>query len=209
MTRNSRSTSSLSSTADGSSMTISRASWDSARAMLTICCAGGRQASRPPRSARISGWPSRASSSRAGAVRRGRSGEARAGTAPGRGRCCRRPSARRRGRAPGRSSRCRAASPPADRPATPSRRRQVIAALVGLVGAGEHLDQRRLAGAVLAEQAVHLTGADVEVDAVQRPDAGERLDDAVHLQQRCGHRTSPSRGAGTSVTSISRTFAQR
>ena len=48
-------------------------------------------------------------------------------------------------------------------------------ALVGLVGAGEHLDQGGLAGAVLAEQAVHLAGADVEVDAVEGPDAGERL----------------------------------
>ena len=36
-------------------------------------------------------------------------------------------------------------------------------AAVGVVGAGEHLDQRRLAGAVVAEQADHL--ARVEVDA--------------------------------------------
>ena len=51
-------------------------------------------------------------------------------------------------------------------------------ALVGLVDAGEHLDQGRLAGAVLAEQAVHLAGAHVEVDAAEGPDAGEALDDA-------------------------------
>ena len=36
---------------------------------------------------------------------------------------------------------------------------QVIVALVGPVHAGQHLDQRGLAGAVLAEQAVHLAGA--------------------------------------------------
>src|SRR3712207_8700174 len=35
----------------------------------------------------------------------------------------------------------------------------------GLVGTREDLDQRRLAGAVLPEQAVHLAGADVEVHA--------------------------------------------
>ena len=62
--------------------------------------------------------------------------------------------------------------------------------LVGTVRPGEDLDQGRLAGAVLAEQAVHLTGADVEVDAVERPDAREGLDDAVHLQQRGRHRST-------------------
>ena len=36
-------------------------------------------------------------------------------------------------------------------------------ALVGLVHAGEDLHQRRLAGAVLADQAVHLAGAQLEV----------------------------------------------
>ena len=44
-------------------------------------------------------------------------------------------------------------------------------ARVGAVGRGQHLDERRLAGAVLAEQAVHLAGADVEVDPVERADA--------------------------------------
>ena len=75
---------------------------------------------------------------------------------------------------------------------------QVIVPGVGLVRSGEDLDQRRLAGAVLAEQAVHLTGADVEVDAVQRPDAGEGLDDAVHLQQRRLAGRSPVHARSTS-----------
>ena len=57
-------------------------------------------------------------------------------------------------------------------------------ALVGLVGAGEDLDQGGLPGAVLPEQRVHLAGPDVEVDAVQRAHAGEHLDDAGHRQQR-------------------------
>ena len=64
MTPNSRWTSSLSSTADGSSITMSRASWDSARAMLTICWLA---ADRDPSSAvgRISGCPRRPSSAAA------------------------------------------------------------------------------------------------------------------------------------------------
>ena len=57
-------------------------------------------------------------------------------------------------------------------------------ALVGPVRAGQHLDQGGLAGAVLAEQAVHLAGPDDQVDAVERADAGEGLDDPAHLQQR-------------------------
>ena len=83
--------------------------------------------------------------------------------------------------------------------------------LVGLVRAGQDLDQRGLAGAVLAEEAVHLAGADVEVDAVEGADTRELLDDPVHLEQRSGRR---HRGAvvvtrrSTSHT-ITRTFAQR
>jgi hypothetical protein len=73
---------------------------------------------------------------------------------------------------------------------------------VGLERPGEHLDQGRLPGAVLAEQAVHLTGADVEVDTVQRAHARERLRDPVHLQQR-GRPT-----AQLVVHATTRTFAQ-
>ena len=51
-------------------------------------------------------------------------------------------------------------------------------ALVGAVHAREHLDQRRLARAVLAEDAVHLAGQDLQVDAAQGMHAGERLRDA-------------------------------
>ena len=55
-------------------------------------------------------------------------------------------------------------------------------ALVGLVDAGQHLDQRGLAGAVLAEQAVHLAGAHLQVHPVERAHAGELLDDPPHDQ---------------------------
>ena len=46
--------------------------------------------------------------------------------------------------------------------------------------AGDDLDQRRFAGAVLAEQRMDLARAHVEVDVLERSDAGERLGDAGH-----------------------------
>ena len=60
---------------------------------------------------------------------------------------------------------------------------------IGAVHAGEDLDQRRLAGAVLAEQRVHLAGAHVEVDRVERERAGEAL----------GQRLVTSRSAGSAL----------
>ena len=63
MTRKRFSTSPWSSTADGSSRMSRRVSCDSARAMLTICCAAG-ESWPTDRLAGISGWPRRASSSR-------------------------------------------------------------------------------------------------------------------------------------------------
>jgi hypothetical protein len=56
-------------------------------------------------------------------------------------------------------------------------------ALVGVVRAAEDLHQRRLAGAVLADQRVHLADAAVEVDAVDRGDGAEALHDAAHLER--------------------------
>ena len=63
-------------------------------------------------------------------------------------------------------------------------------ALVGLVEPVEDVHQRRLAGAVLAEERVHLALAQVEVDVVVREDAGEALRDAAELEDgrgRIGH----------------------
>ena len=54
--------------------------------------------------------------------------------------------------------------------------------------AEQHAHQRALAGAVLAEEGVHLPGVDVEVDVVVGDDAGEPRRDAAHLQQRCRRR---------------------
>ena len=61
-------------------------------------------------------------------------------------------------------------------------------ALVGPVEAVEDLHQRALAGTVLAQQGVHLTGAHLEVDTVAGHHAWEPLDDAAHREHRgLGH----------------------
>ena len=50
---------------------------------------------------------------------------------------------------------------------------------------GEHPDRRRLAGAVGAEQAEHLAGADLEVDALDGLDAARvGLGQPAHLDRR-------------------------
>ena len=65
-------------------------------------------------------------------------------------------------------------------------------ALVGLQQPVEHVHQRRLAGAVLAEQRVDLTGLDDEVDVVVGHEAAEALRDAGQLQAH----ERPLRGRG-------------
>ena len=64
-------------------------------------------------------------------------------------------------------------------------------------GAGHDLDQRRLAGAVLAHQRVDLAGIDPEIDALERPNARKGLGDADHFNSRRGgfaHPAPPSSG---------------
>ena len=60
-------------------------------------------------------------------------------------------------------------------------------ALVRRVHAREDVHQRRLAGAVLAEQRVDLAGLQVEIDAAQRLDAAEALGDARASSGAAGH----------------------
>ena len=50
--------------------------------------------------------------------------------------------------------------------------------------AGDDLDQRRLAGAVVAHEPQHFAGLDREIDALQRLDRAEMLGDALEFQQR-------------------------
>jgi hypothetical protein len=53
-----------------------------------------------------------------------------------------------------------------------------------VVDAGNALDQRRLAGAVVAHQRHHLTGVHVEVHLVQGQHRTEVLRDPAQLQNR-------------------------
>ena len=210
MTRKSRSTSSLSSTADGSSMMISRASCDRARAMLTICCAA---ADSEPTSRRAGSRGGRGGRAAAAAARLATAGRVK----PNRELLVAEEDVVGDGQPVDQVEllvdRGDAQAPwrPAGRRADAGSPRQEMCALVGLVRAGQDLDQRGLAGAVLAEEAVHLAGADVEVDAVEGADAGELLDDAGHLEQRSGRRHRGAVVVTRSRTShtITRTFAQR
>ena len=67
--------------------------------------------------------------------------------------------------------------------------------LVGLVVARQHLDQRRLAGPVLADEGVHLAGLHGDRDVGQSDLSGERLRemfDSQDLGQRLPPKSSPS-----------------
>gem|GEM_PF-4263135 len=55
----------------------------------------------------------------------------------------------------------------------------------------QHLHQRRLAGAVLADQRMDLAGHHRQVHVVKRPDPGKGLGDALHLKDR-DHGARPS-----------------
>jgi len=55
-------------------------------------------------------------------------------------------------------------------------------ALVRRIDAGEQVDQRRLARAVLAQQDMRVAALDLERDVAQRDDAGEPFADGVQLQ---------------------------
>jgi hypothetical protein len=54
---------------------------------------------------------------------------------------------------------------------------------VGLVRAGEHLHEGRLARAVLTDETVYLTREEVQAHLVQRRDGAERLADTAHGQR--------------------------
>ena len=52
------------------------------------------------------------------------------------------------------------------------------------IDVGKDLDQRRLAGAVLPEQRMHLAAPHVEIDSVERERCGETLGQAGHGKER-------------------------
>jgi hypothetical protein len=57
-------------------------------------------------------------------------------------------------------------------------------AFVGAVHAGDDLDQRRFAGAVLAQERMHLAGPDIEAHAAERLDPRKGFPDAFQLEDR-------------------------
>ena len=65
-------------------------------------------------------------------------------------------------------------------------------AAVGRLHAGDRLDQRRLARAVVAEQADDLAGADLEVDVLQRLHGAEALAVALQREERFRERGGSS-----------------
>src|SRR5882724_1088799 len=67
-------------------------------------------------------------------------------------------------------------------------------ALVRAVDSGQDLHERGLPGPVLTRQRVDFRRVQVEVDAVERADAGEALADAAHPEQSFRHRPSPAPG---------------
>ena len=65
-------------------------------------------------------------------------------------------------------------------------------AAVGLVEAGEDFDEGRLAGAILAQQGMHLSGHHFELHVLQRTHASKRFGNVLHLNNRlfiAHHRT--------------------
>ena len=56
--------------------------------------------------------------------------------------------------------------------------------LIGRLGAREDLEERRLAGTVLAEEGVDFRLAHLEVDGLERPHAGKGLGNPPHAQKR-------------------------
>ena len=67
---------------------------------------------------------------------------------------------------------------------------------VGLDDAGENLQQRRLAGAVLAHERVRFAFAHGEADAAQGPDGAERFADVTELEGRLGRHARENHTSG-------------
>src|SRR3954470_23726921 len=72
---------------------------------------------------------------------------------------------------------------------------------VGLVHAGQRLDQRRLAGAVVADERDDLAGVDGEARAAQGADAAEAFDDVLGFEQGLGHQAGSFSMAETAGSS--------
>ena len=70
---------------------------------------------------------------------------------------------------------------------------------VGRVGSCERVDERRLAGAVAADEGDDFTGIEVDADAVDGVDATERHTDVAHVDERHPSVAGSGRGGGAGV----------
>ena len=83
--------------------------------------------------------------------------------------------------------------------------RQSVAALIGLVDAGDNLDERRFPGTVLPDQCVHFSRPQGQAHIVECLHAGKSLADIGQLEQRAskpplhGHGASPPDAASASL----------
>ena len=77
-------------------------------------------------------------------------------------------------------------------------------ALVGLIDAVQHLEQRGLAGAVLADEADDLALVDGEADIVQRLHAGEGFRDVADFEDRLPsfHHSSRERSRASATAAM-------
>ncbi len=76
-------------------------------------------------------------------------------------------------------------------------------AFVERIDAGNALDQRRLAGAVVADEGHHLSSAHLEVDLVERLHGAERLRGVSHFKERgVGHEALVRSGRGGTAQSL-------
>ena len=120
-----------------------------------------------------------------------------AGAVACRAACSRRPSGPAAARAPGRRSPARARATTAAtalRDASPSISTVPLSATIG---PGRDADERRLAGAVLADDRVHLAAPHREAHVLERVDAGIALVDALEPER--DFRQAVRRGRGRSV----------
>ena len=70
------------------------------------------------------------------------------------------------------------------------------------MGARQHVHQRRLAGAVAADQGDDLAGVQVDGDAVDGVDAAERHADVAQLDERRRHARSADVSARTRIATV-------
>ena len=84
----------------------------------------------------------------------------------------------------------------ADRCARPRTPATTSVAGIGVLGAGHDLDQRGLAGAVFADERMHLARPQIERHPIERAQSGEGLADVSSVEKKVGHVFRGAKRAG-------------